>query len=762
MQSLNGIFLLAEQTFGYQTSDDPTNSDKHLLVSGSQNMLINYQKKVQTRGGYTRLGVAATGTAYNIKNAWTWNTSNGGKLPQRNWYQNLEVWLGTVDGIVINAWTTVASIFSTTKKLRSATWYDATESMDVQTMVDGASNIKEWGGGVSVVGSLTTNIIGLTGSAPISAFSISATGTSIVTSRNSSIGASANGGIVLNSQPANGDVLTLTINTTPVTVQFVNTIGAVAGNVLIGANVAATLANLLGLLNAPGTTNTTQVAFSSGNQILIAYFTYAQSNGITKAGTSTYKDNHFYSLRNLSVTCVRTGTTYIYTCGSETQTLMQISSTVGLVVGDILIQTLITQSNSVVKGSPLSPYTNDVIFNFQNQIAIGSYNSPIVYLSKNTSYYDFTFSSPRVPGEGALFTLDAPIRAINSLGSVLVLFAGRSGIFDIQFTQTTTTFSTGSTVVTETAKVIKLMTGIDQGALNQESVIPVGNQLAYLSNETALRIINNPANLTGLQPTTFSNPIKPDFDAESWDQNSFLYWFKNVLFCNNPNTGHQYMLNFLQDADGKTFRFWNPPQTFPIGPVSVIDIGNGPALYGHSNSVAESYLLFDGHSDGQYDNMPVSAKLPINCIAKYAYDDSIFVRRRQVKIRSELKTFDEYFIDGEIIPNVIDLNWHLDYDFQGATLAIDRTINGSNENILEGVVGLNSIAQVSLGDVPNGGFLNTPPNAQKFRIVFECAKEDYFLIQPTYSTNEVDRYWAIIAQGPNSALSPRKATTIRM
>ena len=66
---------------------------------------------------------------------------------------------------------------------------------------------------------------------------------------------------------------------------FVSAIGATAGNVLIGATAADTKTNLLGLLNAPGTTNATQVALSGGNQTLVGYTTSASTNTITKTGT---------------------------------------------------------------------------------------------------------------------------------------------------------------------------------------------------------------------------------------------------------------------------------------------------------------------------------------------------------------------------------------------------------------------------------------------------------------------------------------------
>lgn len=613
-------FSLAEETLGYQTSPDPSNSDKRLLIAPSRNVLVDYQKKVRIRPGYMRLG-AANPALTECRNGWTWNTSTGTELAQRFYDDELEVYLTTVDTIAINAWTRIAQSWSTTEKLRPATWFDATENIDLQVMVQGDANIYEYNGAVAVVDSI------------------------------------------------------------------------------------------------PDGTH------------------------VKKAGTTTWAQNRFYTTRNKSMVCVRTGTVYTYASGETSDTLVVTDST-GLIAGDILVQSIVTQSNK-----PVANHANDVIYSFENQICIGSDGDEEVWISKNTSYYDFAYSSPRLSGEGALLTLDDPTRGIASLGSLLLIFAGRSSIFQAQYEQ----ISVGSTLA-ETLKVKKLDVGVDQGALNQECIVPIGNSLAYLSNEIAVRIIDNPDNLTGINPRTYSNPIKPDFDAEDWD-GAFGAWYKNILFFTAPEASHTYMLNFVEDADGKLFRFWNPPQVLPIGPTSIFDAGDGPLLYGHSNSVPETYELFIGQSDGQYEDMDVADKLPIDANATFAYD--------YFKNRAALKNFDEYYSEGEITQNTIDLLLTLNYDYQGSTQIIEKTIDGSDEDLLEGLVGFNSLAQQSLGVNPLGGLLNPPSDAHKFRVVFEIAKEDFHQLGRSYSTNDVDRYWAILADGSNATLSTRRDTSIR-
>lgn len=75
-------------------------------------------------------------------------------------------------------------------------------------------------------------------------------------------------------------------------------------------------------------------------------------------------------------------------------------------MGRILIfQKIVTNTDK-----PAANRINNTIWNFENQICLGSETDEQVYISKNTDYADFTYSTPRVPGEGALLTLDNIVR----------------------------------------------------------------------------------------------------------------------------------------------------------------------------------------------------------------------------------------------------------------------------------------------------------------------------------------------------------------
>ncbi len=89
------------------------------------------------------------------------------------------------------------------------------------------------------------------------------------------------GALALSTNPTNTQIVTLTINGSAIVFTFVTTIGTTAGNVLIGATAAASIANLLALLQNPWLTTANGVALSLPNQALIGYVGYALPAGGT-------------------------------------------------------------------------------------------------------------------------------------------------------------------------------------------------------------------------------------------------------------------------------------------------------------------------------------------------------------------------------------------------------------------------------------------------------------------------------------------------
>src|SRR3990167_8532673 len=147
-------YSLVSEFLEYNSAVHPSNADPRTLVAPSQNVLIDRQRKVHSRKGYTRLGASNTALTP-IRNAWTWYTSTGTELPMRFYDDELEVYLGTIGGQAIDAWTRVLASWSTTEIMRATTWWDTGENLDELIMCIGDDNLYEWNGAVATVSSIT-------------------------------------------------------------------------------------------------------------------------------------------------------------------------------------------------------------------------------------------------------------------------------------------------------------------------------------------------------------------------------------------------------------------------------------------------------------------------------------------------------------------------------------------------------------------------------------------------------------------------------
>lgn len=464
----------------------------------------------------------------------------------------------------------------------------------------------------------------------------------------------------------------------------------------------------------------------------------ATSNSITKNGTDTFAQARFLiaGTRKVLINDIE----YTYTGGEGTTTLTGVTPD----PSSEAASSVVTQTVRVNTNQPVANRNNHTLFVHENQVYVGSDEDNEVYVSSNTDFTDYTFSSPRASGEGALLALDGITKGFGSLSKIPVIFSGKSGIFTVEFLEITV-----STTLAETIKVKKLKTGVNQGALNQETIIPLGDSLIYLTNEPTLQILQTVDQADQPQLKSLSNPIKPDFDDETWT-NAFGLWHKNRYHLTSPTNSKMYILEYVETADGKLTRFWQTPQVLPVRAMSIIS----GALYGHSNAVPETYLLFNGTSDAVYDGIPVADKIPINAIAKTAY--------RTFSKRALLKNHDEFYVEGNISSSTNDLLLTLKYDFGGSNQELDKIIDGSNSNILHESLEATSLGQQPLGQQPLGGAIQEAPALARFRVIFEMPKEDYYEIQEVYESNGVDQSWEIIAAGGNTKMSPRKNTINRL
>lgn len=442
---------------------------------------------------------------------------------------------------------------------------------------------------------------------------------------------------------------------------------------------------------------------------------------ITKEGTETWAETRFISDgTNYDKKIIINGTEYTYTGGEGTTTLTGVTpNPVGNVSnGDIAHQSVTTITNSAITGLP-NAFKNTIIEVLDNQVWVGSNDRRDVYVSKINDLTDFSFTSPRLIGEGALLTLDGVPNGFVIQEQFMYISVKKSGWFQSDLT-------ISSDNVREILTVVKLKTGPQQSAQAQSAIGKAKNSVIFISNEPTLDSLSRVQNIITPQTKPISDPIKPDFDNATFTTKADVKYFKNDIYVLFPSDSELRKYNIEEG-------YWDPPWDLPAGRLAII----GDELYLHSNSVPETYKLFDGFNDNEN---------PINAIAKFGYITSAITNNGLGELRANQKFFTEWFTEGYIAANTT-LNIKLLYDFNGFTTIANNEIVGATDKkyvfVSEsgGNLGKQNLGKQKLGGISSGNDLN------KFRKIHELNPNNYYELQPIYFSDDVDFRWEILSFG---------------
>jgi hypothetical protein len=450
----------------------------------------------------------------------------------------------------------------------------------------------------------------------------------------------------------------------------------------------------------------------------IATVASATVSTITKTGTSTWAQEGFYAAPLVPRTVVIDNVTYTYTGGETTTTLTGVTpSPAAVPVQSVVWQGLRAHTSFLGIADP--NYTVDNISQLNNQVFIATSTSNDVYMSKTNSVIDYTFSSPRTPGEGAQFILRGSNAFFAPQEDTMYFSVGRDFWYELK-----TTLSSDNTA--EDIKVRPLKTSAQQGARDQFAIFKIKNSVMFINHEPTLdelgRIVNN---FSVPQALPISDPVRDDFNQYDFTDASGLY-FKNFMYICVPVEQKVLVYNIA-------FRYWEAPQTFPVGLLSIID----GELYGHDYYVPRSYKLFDGNSDL---GNPIDAQM--------------YLSYQNFGTRSVTKAFNELYVEGYINDNT-DLQAGITYDVGGCTQQVDFEISGDNSTIVCKLLEDASLGKSSLGKNPFGSgilpYTGFPDGLAKFRGVLTSTKNDFYEVQFSFRTYQAAAQWEILAVGPKVA-----------
>jgi hypothetical protein len=446
----------------------------------------------------------------------------------------------------------------------------------------------------------------------------------------------------------------------------------------------------------------------------VTTFASATVNTITKQGTETWAESHF--LKNGTRSVIINGTTYAYTGGEGTTTLTGVTpdpTVAAHAVGSVIHQAVVTTANTPAAGT-----NNQLIQTLNNYVYVSALNQRTVYISKNTDYLTYTFTSPgRVAGEGGLLTLDAAPVAFIPQEQDMYISAGKDQWYKVEFILS-------ADLTKEELRIRRLKSGPGQGAFDAGAVGPIKNSVLYVTTDKTIDTLGRIENINTPEAVPISDPIKKEISSYGFTLTPHVKYHKNKTHIMFPSESKLLIYDHEK-------ALWNPPQIVPVQRLAII----GGELYGHSSLSEETYKLFDGTND---NGNPIDWK--------------IYMSYRNFGRRDWQKGMDEWFTEGYISSSTI-AKMILNYEYQGALATLNYQIDGSNNALLFGRTADGSFGKVPFGKKPLGSVLGEPEVFPKFRVVHNLSQGDCYEIQVGFEGNGLDDQFQLLATGPDAMLA---------
>lgn len=677
---------------GYASSPDKTAVSPQMLIRGSKNVYKKLSGTIASRPGLKLRGAVDT-TLAKVDSSWEWNTWNGRCLSLRISNSKFQVESDIVtSGTPV--WYTLQSGLTKTRYVFDA-WWDNTAKKDVLLGVNGTSTMLNWSGAMALLTSANTNNV----SGTIATMVIQATGTGYLV--NDVITVSGGGGtggtFTVNAVSGTGAILTYTLTTRGS--GYSNTgAAATTGGTGSGATITITVA-------------TGQIGLDRA----------AVTAGFAAAGGS------------LTIN----GNTYTYASASASSLLGVSPDPSAEANNSVVMDAVGSNANQ-----PASTFLADFLRVINNRVWVGSYTSRLVYGSKITSYTDFTQSTPRIPGDGELVTMDDVGKGIGIRQGNPWFASGTSNWYEISFSQITV----GSTL-SEQTKVDKKPVAILQAAYAHEFIDMIGDTLICLCQDQQIRQIGLFTDQFETKYPSLSLALQDELRDETFTT-GHLRAVGNIIYVTAPNNGRDYMLEKRESVNAlgqiATEWFWHPPQVRNVSRFAVIS----GVLFGHSNSFPQLYQIWD---TGQWhDDSPnsLTTGVPYDCYLRLAYRQH---GRRQGKWQ-----FDKEYVEGYITQGT-KLYGNVYLDYQGASGVLNVDLNSLGDIPLFSGTNAPSLGDSSLGDNPLGDGLTIESNDQellaKFRIIKGVALSDCFEYTLEIYSQDLDSRWEVLAIGANATLS---------
>ena len=284
-----------------------------------------------------------------------------------------------------------------------------------------------------------------------------------------------------------------------------------------------------------------------------------------------------------------------------------------------------------------------------------------------------------------------------------------------------------------------------QAPLAHEFIDNVGDNIIYLAQDQQLRSFGDFNNLLGTGYPSLSQEVATELEEETFTGGA-VRSIGEFIYITAPNSGKVYLRQERTSIDklGNVIaeRLWHSPF---IWNATFIDEADGVVI-AFSNANPQIYQVWD--TDQWHDDSPSDENLPYSCIMALGY--------RGEGRRQGLWTFDKQFTEGYITEGT-PLTLLINYNYQGATNAIDVVINSIANPATLFQSPLASLGDVSLGDESLGDQGESGINSEtlpKFKVINSLSQINCFEWQPVFSSDEADARWEILATSTNAKIVP--------
>lgn len=785
-----GSYGLVGKFAGYHARADQTMESPNVLVSPSQNFVMNTAGRMATVKGYTLDGASANGVidsgilsnfdfinfkgdVRNLRAGFLNSTPNTGRLQYRYLdASNAVHWVDLLTGLN-NVRLAFCEFWDNTNLVKDVLWVDGTNNIfawnGAVTTFAAASNAS---GYISVLnstptaagtgyvigdiltitgGTATAMVTGVTGadSGAMTAISIVVPGNSYVVGDVLTVPTGTGGTLTVTS--VNGGQITgLSITTGGVSytaTYYLPTggtghgaeilVNSIAGQAITSVSLVSTGSGYTG-----GAGNATTGGTGTGATLNI---TTVVANSITKQGSKTWAQEGFLQA-NGNVTVGGVQLSYTAAVGNLLVGIGNDPTTPAFAVGTISHQSPVITPLTAVSGV-LSTFGPTVIgCGRRNQVHLGASNSNILYISKVNTYTDFTFSTPtRVVGEGALIPLDAPPTTFIPLEN-----RNDSSSYDMYISEGLSNWAViratlSSDLTKETLEHIRVKVAALQGAISGRLASKMKNHIIFVGNDNVANFLGYLSYQFVPETVDFSYPIIDDTNSYDFTDGQ-IYYSKNQIYISVPKSGLIRIYNMTDQTKQSTSSirgvedvdvadqpwFWESPVTYPIsGFYWTPDKG----LCGHSYTTSESYQLFTGGSlNGQ----------EIDCNATFAFDDK--------GDRTQSKASDELWVEGYIKQNTV-ATASIIGDLNSFQTNQSVTINGNDNVIVAYGSGAHALGKNNLGSQPLGGAQVGSTLPAWFHVAKTYPEAACYLEQISFSVKGVDQQLELITFGTNSKMT---------